>query len=606
MDQKECLTVNQPNSRPGIDLNHRKRHTNIPSQMILHFPSPIANWSALPLCVRRVSLFLLAVFGFNCGAIAQSPLDKVEAQQKPIIHSNSLGMTFREIPGTPVLLSVYETRVADWAAFLSETKYDWAFKPHFAQGPDHPVVNTNVQDAIAFCTWLTDKERNAGKLTPLQSYRLPTNKEWDAAVGLASGRVNDRNLTQKVTDEQSFPWGLEWPPPPNAGNFNFTEITGKEDGYVFTAPVGQFQPNADGFYDLAGNAWEWARDLQVGADVSGTLRGGSWMYFRKECLLSSYRYHVSTDLRAASIGFRCIFEDKHRTAAFLAGQEKTAEEREKKQRDQLLARPDVSAEDIAKMREQLNSKKDIVTKESNLPDLKDLKLAQSGKTFLNSLGMTLRPAGTENVLFCETETRLGDYEVYLLATKRTWERKPTFAMKPSSPMLNVTWQESKQFCEWLTERDRKNKIIPDKALYRLPTDAEWSAAVGLTAEKGTNPNNKNLSNKADFPWGKEWPPPISSANLNTARMEGYQDSFSYTAPAGSFSPNSYHLFDLAGNVAEWCEDEWPETTGERVVRGGSWLSFARDTLLSSARQHLPESAVKTDIGFRCVLELPSH
>jgi formylglycine-generating enzyme required for sulfatase activity len=219
--------------------------------------------------------------------------------------------------------------------------------------------------------------------------------------------------------------------------------------------------------------------------------------------------------------------------------------------------------------------------------------------------MTFRPAGTENVLFCETETRLEDYDVYLLATNRKWDRKPSFAMKPSHPLLNVTWKECQEFCEWLTDRDRKNKIIPDKARYRLPSDAEWSAAVGLTSERGSNPLEKNMGNKADFPWGKEWPPPIISANLNTARMEGYQDSYSYTAPVGSFSPNSYHLFDLAGNVAEWCEDAWPDASGERVVRGGSWLSFARDSLLSSARQHLPESAIKTDVGFRCVLELPS-
>ncbi len=539
------------------------------------------------------------------NTLAQSSLEKVDTQQKPIIHHNSLGMNFREVPGTPVLLSIYETRVADWAAFLSATKYDWAFKTHFTQEPDHPVVNTNVQDAITFCTWLTEKERSEGTITPLQSYRLPTNKEWDAAVGLASGRVSSRDLTQKVADEQSFPWGVEWPPPPTAGNFNFTEITGKEDGYVYTAPVGHFAPNADGFYDLAGNAWEWARDQQVGADVTGTLRGGSWMYFRKECLLSSYRYRVSTDLRAASIGFRCVFEDKHRTSAFLAGEQKTTEYLEKQRREKLLSRPDVSAEDIAKLREQLSAKKDVATKERSLPDLKNLKPAQAGKTFLNSLGMTFRPAGTDNVLFCETETRLEDYDVYLLETKRKWDRKPTFAMKPNHPLLNVTWQESREFCEWLTERDRKNKIIPDTARYRLPSDAEWSAAVGLTNEKGTNPQEKNMGNKADFPWGKEWPPPIISANLNTARMEGYQDSYSYTAPVGSFSPNSYHLFDLAGNVAEWCEDVWPDLSGERVVRGGSWLSFARDSLLSSARQHLPESAIKTDIGFRCVLELPS-
>ncbi len=200
-------------------------------------------------------------------------------------------------------------------------------RPHFPQTGEHPAVNITLQDALAFCNWLTEKEQAAGRITALQSYRLPTNKEWDAAVGLAAGRSNSPGLTEAVNDEKSFPWGTQWPPPRTAGNLNFAEITGEEDGFVYTAPVGSFAPSPDGLYDLAGNAWEWAWDQEVRADVVATLRGGSWMYFRKECLFSSYRYQVPGDLRAPSIGFRCVLEDKHSSALFAEAQEKAERER---------------------------------------------------------------------------------------------------------------------------------------------------------------------------------------------------------------------------------------------------------------------------------------
>ena len=130
--------------------------------------------------------------------------------------------------------------------------------------------------------------------------------------------------------------------------------------------------------------------------------------------------------------------------------------------------------------------------------------------------------------------------------------------------------------------------------------------MGLPRENGGDPAARRLSNKTDYPWGQQPVPPPASANLDTANMAGYQDNYSHTAPVGSFSPNASGLFDLAGNVTEWCGEAWPGSSNERVLRGSSFLSSTRDSLLSSDRQHAAENSARTDLGFRCVLDFQPH
>ena len=61
-----------------------------------------------------------------------------------------------------------------------------------------------------------------------------------------------------------------------------------------------------------------------------------------------------------------------------------------------------------------------------------------------------------------------------------------------------------------------------------------------------------------------------------------------------------------GNVAEWCEDAWPGTPDARVIRGGSYLGFERDRLLTSAREHAAKANTRNDLGFRIVIDLGSN
>src|SRR5216110_1348956 len=163
--------------------------------------------------------------------------------------ANSLGMKF--VPLADVRISVWETRVQDYEAFCraSGRHYEPA---DFQQAPTHPVVKVNWFDAMAFCKWLTDKERDENLLEDRQSYRLPTDREWSLAVGLA----NESGATPQARDgkiKNEFPWGKQWPPPAGAGNY----LVGAGQRRGTTMPVGSFRANALGVYDLGGNVWEW-------------------------------------------------------------------------------------------------------------------------------------------------------------------------------------------------------------------------------------------------------------------------------------------------------------------------------------------------------------
>lgn len=538
---------------------------------------------------------------------AKEPLPGALDEPVRVLHKNSLGMSFSTMPGTPVLFAQWETRVADFEAFLKDSGRQWPHTPPFPQTGDHPVVNVTLQEAMAFCNWLTQKERAAGLIPDTMSYRLPTTDEWTTAVGLASGRVTDLGVTQRVMDKQAHPWGPEWPPPPGAGNYNSRQISGTDDGYSHTAPVGSFRGSREGLYDLGGNVWEWTWSGDLSAVTQGVLRGGSWMYYVKETLLSSYEYKVPGDLRATSVGFRCVLEDQRRTMVYLAETEKANRAAAQARREQLTAGPSVSQDDVKRRMEEMaqRSSSGGAGRASMLPDPKTLKAAEVGKAYINTLGMSLKPLGGSDsrVLLGEMEVRLQDYEAALAEQGRTITEKPPFVQRENHPVVNVSWEEAVEFCRWLTINDRAAGLIPEGAAYRLPTDAEWSLAVGLGEEKGTNPEEKHLGEKTLYPWGTSATPPPFSVNLDTSRMQGYQDSHYYTSPVGGFTGDSGPFKDLGGNVMEWCQDPWPSAPGERTVRGGSWLSQEPETLLSSYRHHLNLTARRPHVGFRVVLDL---
>jgi formylglycine-generating enzyme required for sulfatase activity len=189
------------------------------------------------------------------------------------------------VPGTKIMLSKTEFTVGEWKLYLKAKGLpDWQSRTQFEQNDEHPVVNVSWYDAKQFCDWLryvTGKE-----------WRLPTNLEWEAAVGTSR-----------------YPWGDYYPPKWDDGNYRVAKdgkldpATVGVDGIKGTAPVGSFKASVLGFYDLGGNVGEWMWDGLDEKTGRAVTRGGSWFYFAEFCSVAT-RGSYDSGFRTNDLGFR--------------------------------------------------------------------------------------------------------------------------------------------------------------------------------------------------------------------------------------------------------------------------------------------------------------
>ena len=154
-------------------------------------------------------------------------------------------------------------------------------QPEWYADDTHPVVNVTWDEAQAYCTW-------AGG-------RLPTEAEWEhAARGGLDGRV--------------FPWGDDF-----IGHAVARHNVPVEK-FLFTAPTGQFPPNAFGLHDMAGNVWEWTasehRPTHALPPVPGydlrTIKGGGWDNNPRRLRVSERAALSRQGRHNLYVGFRCL------------------------------------------------------------------------------------------------------------------------------------------------------------------------------------------------------------------------------------------------------------------------------------------------------------
>ncbi len=527
-----------------------------------------------------------------------------DLRSEPEEFQNSLGMKFQSVSGVPVLFSVWETRVRDWNAFLQESHRLWETddRPSFAQTDDHPAVNITMTEAREFCSWLTKREQAARLLTGSRSYRLPTHAEWSAAAGMSSPA--EFSATGGRDESGRFPWGRAWPPPPGAGNYNRGFIEGAvDDSFKFTAPVGQFDPTPDGLFDLGGNVWEWTVESPAWETTDCSLRGGSWMYWRKQCLESSFVFRVKPGLRAPSIGFRCVLADE---AAADDDRQRTIADEVSKRRE-LIAKPKVAVEEVLAAFSQLGAgRREAATAAAGSgsdagpsPSTRE-EAAASGRPFVNSIGIRMLPLPGTRILLGEHEVRTGDFNLYTF--ENGLPKRGTSGGEISlddRPVTGVMWSDAVSFCLWLTQTERARGLLPPDASYRLPSLAEWKAAVW--------DGPPDASGSFHYPWGNTWPPPGDCANVTEPNGLSASGKPGQLLPVKSLRANGAGFFDLVGNAAEWCRDVRIETATERAYCGGSWASSKADDLEDGGACEIPATTARSDVGFRLALDfIPSE
>lgn len=181
-------------------------------------------------------------------------------------------------------------------------------------------------------------------------------------------------------------------------------------------------------------------------------------------------------------------------------------------------------------------------------------------------------------------------------------RRGTEINQPDAPVVRVTWQQAMAFCEWLSGRTGLRCTLPTEAQW------EWACRAGTATDFHVGDYAGGMAPFANIA-------DEGLAGWNHGRAEpGYRDGLNFSVPGGRFTANAWGLFDMHGNVAEWCRTSYrayPYQAGDgrndldpndaKVVRGGSW----NDTLenaTSAARWRYDSYKPVYNVGFRVVIE----
>jgi formylglycine-generating enzyme required for sulfatase activity/predicted Ser/Thr protein kinase len=194
-------------------------------------------------------------------------------------------------------------------------------------------------------------------------------------------------------------------------------------------------------------------------------------------------------------------------------------------------------------------------------------------------------------------------------TTARWVQKPEYTWRHTGfgqgddhPVVDVSWNDATAFCAWLSKKEGKT--------YELPTEAEWEYAcrAGTTTRFWWGDADASIQGNAN----------IADASLKekcprAALTVPWYDYYAFTSPVGTFKPNPWGLYDMAGNVWQWCADDYGpyqegsvkdpkhrESTNKRVLRGGSWWSAPLNCRSANRLNYDPAPRVD-NFGFRVVL-----
>jgi formylglycine-generating enzyme len=185
------------------------------------------------------------------------------------------------------------------------------------------------------------------------------------------------------------------------------------------------------------------------------------------------------------------------------------------------------------------------------------------------------------------EVTVAQYKAFCTATKRQMPKPPTWGWNDKHPIVNVSWDDAAAYCDWLSKKTSKK--------YRLPTEAEWEFAA-----KGGKKSKKT--------------PYAGSAKIEDVAWYD-KNSKNQTQPVGTKIANELGLYDMTGNVWEWCSDWYqmeyysksPEANPQgaskgtqRVQRSGSWINEVAYNKITGRISNAPSEKDKF-FGFRVAM-----
>ena len=205
----------------------------------------------------------------------------------------------------------------------------------------------------------------------------------------------------------------------------------------------------------------------------------------------------------------------------------------------------------------------------------DMVLIKKGTFMMGDKGEQKKVTIKNDFYMGKYPVTIAEYMHFIKDTKkddsREWKEE-----QYNHPIIEISWEDATDYCKWLSAKTEEN--------YRLPTEAEWeySCRAGTKTKWSFGDDESELEKYAWY-------------NKNSDRK---------THEVGKKDSNPWGLYDMHGNVWEWCEDWYNDKKTTKVLRGGSWYFNAIDTRSSSRNWFNPANRI-SNRGFRLLRTLPS-